>query len=80
MTDLTAGDQIDALARLWRWYGEQFRRDSAVYGRIAEAIADDRGVITMLSEAPPAAHLPLTPRLPTPPTQTFETVRTSRGP
>ncbi len=54
-------DPVGELASLWRWYGDQFRRDSPIYGRIAEAVADDREFLDMLREAPPAAHLPPAP-------------------
>ncbi|HYN33530.1 MAG TPA: DUF2332 domain-containing protein [Ilumatobacteraceae bacterium] len=52
------GDAVDDLAGLWRWYADQFRGDSRIYGRIADAVAADREVLEILSEAPPAAHLP----------------------
>ena len=56
------GDATDDLADLWRWFAEQqFRGQSPIYERIAAAVADDRGVLDLLREAPPAAHLPLTP-------------------
>ncbi len=55
------GDAIDDLGSLWRWYGHQFRRDSAIYGRIADAVAEDRDVLEILAQAPPAAHLPPAP-------------------
>jgi hypothetical protein len=56
------GDTTDDRAQLWRWFGEhQFRGYSPLYERIADAVAADRGVVELLSEAPPAAHLPLAP-------------------
>jgi hypothetical protein len=54
-------DPVGELASLWRWYADQFRRDSLIYGRIADAVADDREVLDMLREAPLAAHLPPAP-------------------
>ena len=55
------GDPVDELAKLWSWYADQFRPDSPIYGRIADAVAADREVIEILREAPPAAHLPPAP-------------------
>ncbi len=56
------GDATDDLADLWRWFGEQqFHGYSPLYERIARAVADDRSVLGLLREAPPAAHLPLAP-------------------
>lgn len=54
-------DPVDQLASLWRWYGDQFLRDSPIYGQIAHAVADDRELLEILREAPPAAHLPPAP-------------------
>jgi len=52
----------DDLADLWRWFGEQqFHHDSALYERIAVAVAADDEVLEWLRQAPPAAHLPLVP-------------------
>ena len=56
------GDPTDDLAALWRWFGtEQFRGYSPIYERIAAAVADDRDVLELLREAPPAAHFPMVP-------------------
>ncbi len=56
------GDGTDDLAALWRWFGEQqFRGYSPIYERIADAVADDREVLELFAEAPPAAHLPMAP-------------------
>jgi hypothetical protein len=55
-------DATGDLADLWRWFAErQFRGQSPIYERIAVAVADDRAVLDLLREAPPAAHLPLAP-------------------
>lgn len=56
------GDAIDDLATLWRWFADtQFRGYSPIYEQIAAAVVDDREVLELFGEAPPAAHLPLTP-------------------
>jgi hypothetical protein len=56
------GDATDDLADLWRWMADQqFRGYSPIYERIAIAVADDRAILELLREAPPAAHLPLAP-------------------
>lgn len=56
------GDQIDDLSNLWRWFGEtQCRGYSPIYERIALAVADDREVLEILRDAPPATHLPPAP-------------------
>lgn len=55
-------DAIDDLAELWRWFAEtQFRGYSPIYERIAGVVADDRGVLEILCQAPPPAHLPPAP-------------------
>ena len=55
-------DAVEGLADLWRWMAEQqFRGYSPIYERIAHAVADDRELLELLREAPPAAHLPLAP-------------------
>jgi hypothetical protein len=52
----------DDLAAIWRWFGERhFRGESPIYERIATAVAADEEVLTLLRQAPPAAHLPLAP-------------------
>ena len=54
------GDATDDLADLWRWFADtQFRSESPIYERIANAVADDRELLDILRGAPPAAHLPL---------------------
>jgi hypothetical protein len=55
-------DPIDDLASLWRWFSTtQFRGYSPIYERLAECVAEDRELLHLLRQAPPAAHLPLAP-------------------
>ena len=55
-------DAPDDLAELWRWFeAHHFRGYSPIYERIAAAVADAGDVLELLRQAPPAAHLPLTP-------------------
>lgn len=56
------GDATDDLASLWRWFADQqFRGYSPLYERIADAVVADRAALELFGQAPPAAHLPLTP-------------------
>ena len=56
------GDPTADLGDLWRWFGRhQFHGDSPIYERIAVAVAEDREILDLLRQAPPAAHLPLAP-------------------
>ena len=56
------GDPTADLGDLWRWFARhQFHGDSPIYERIALAVADDREILDLLRQAPPAAHLPLAP-------------------
>ena len=57
------GDPTADLGELWRWFARhQFHGDSPIYERIAVAVANDREILDVLRQAPPAAHLPLASR------------------
>jgi hypothetical protein len=54
-------EPTDDLAYLWEWFAQaQCRGDSALYERVALAVAADRDLLEVVRAAPPDSHLPLT--------------------
>jgi hypothetical protein len=51
-------DATDAFVELWSWFSTHCAVTSPLYGRICQAVSEDRELLEAIQLAPPEAHLP----------------------
>ncbi len=51
-------DATDTFVELWSWFSTHCQETSPLYGRICQAVSEDRELLEAVQQAPPESHMP----------------------